>query len=198
MVTVPPYAAPAKWYVAWLKKLLDGHPDSTAIGLANEETRLSGKDYARCRLHPPEGETLLLSMAIEGGNRQLRSGNTEGVRLSEHDNWRKNHLGAIAAIYGRSPYFDHISNLLFPVVSNLEYIYMQDLNKEIHRKVVRFLLGEISLSRLNNPCDQNVVIRERGKEIAAIIKSEISIIDSLMRHGQETLLGLMVIGEEKE
>lgn len=191
MVEFPPYMASAQWYAVWLKSISNGMNEIDAIQTANRVNGIERKELVRCRIMTGKGESLLLSMAVEGGSRKLREINKEqGLSLSAHGNWRKNHLGALEALYGKTPFYEHIMSGLFPVFKNQDLTALSSFNSGIHKVLSEFLLGDFYFNEKNNPFSENVVLMERGKEIAKRINPKISIIDSLMHLGRESLLAL--------
>lgn len=192
MVSFAPYAASAVWYNAWLGAITSGLSDDDSIILANKKTFISGKALARTILISGKGERLMLSMAVEGGARQLRNIKDNSlIFLSDHGNWRKNHLGAIEALYGKAPFYDYIIGELKPIYQNNDLMTLSSFNSAIHKVFKKILLEKISFERLNNLSAENVVIKERGKEISLNISPEISILDPLMKIGPETLLAII-------
>lgn len=187
----PPYAATVEWYVEWLKNRINGS-STGSIAVANKKCCVGGKDYSRTWLLTGKGEKLMLSMALEGGSGRLKNIDSfEEIRLSNHGNWRKNHLGAIEAVYRKAPFYDFIIDELQEVYNNYELETLASFNGAIHDCVVKSLTGGIYSDALNNLGEKNVVIIERGAEIAGHTDPTVSIIDPLMRFGPETLLMLI-------
>lgn len=190
MVTFPPYAPSLGWYVCWLQNILDGKSEQDAIAQAN--SGISPKKFVRTDISDKNGNIISLSMAIEGGGRKTRNiNNIENSLLSEHGNWRKNHLGALEAVYGRTPFFEHIIPSLSVPYQNRSLLSLKEFNSAIHQVLSRFLLREIPLTRLISYAGSPVV-SERAKELASKINPEISVIDSFMKFGPETLFAIYV------
>ncbi len=91
------------------------------------------------------------------------------------------HLGALEAICGRAPYYQHLIPKLRDAIGNPPKS-LRELNLSIHDDIATFLGVVATLTP---------EARERGNEIAADINPELSIIDPLMRFGKETLLALL-------
>lgn len=190
-----PYAASVNWYAAWLNAMLLGMSPKEAEASANRTDNVKGKGFTRCRINGVTGETLLLSIPIEGGATRLKKESAiPNLMLSDHGNWRHVHPGALNATYGRSPYFQHLMPLLADVYASPEKS-LSGFTTLLHEAIITFLLGDPhpphstlhpSLSTLRPPAIA------RGKELAAMIPSEISILDPLMRFGKETLLSLLL------
>lgn len=187
---VPPYLGSCGWYAAWIKAIGKGVSDEEAIAVANDICRMSGKDYARCRIasHPLDVTTsdiILLSVGIEGGAHQLKkAGAVARAYLSYHGNWPHIHAGALESIYGRMPYYPYLSPALIEVITG-KCDSLFSFNRRVHSVVTRILdlpslCGEYSES-----------VRERGQEIAASLNPELSIVDALMKYGRESVSGLL-------
>lgn len=192
---VVPYMASSAWYAEWLRGLTIGMPEQEAVGLANCAADVCGKDFARCRICGNGGE-ILLSAAIEGGAARLkRASALPRVMLSDHGNWRHTHLGALNAAYGRAPYFQHFMPLLEPVYQS-EEVSLQGFNAKIHWAIRKMLFGDDDPLQLIQTIKGSNAAAARGKEIAGEISMRLSVIDSLMRHGRETLLALLSSGSQ--
>ncbi|MBD5359013.1 MAG: WbqC family protein [Bacteroides sp.] len=187
-----PYAASVGWYASWLHALTLGMSREEAEVFANHTHHINGKGFTRCLINGASGE-ILLSLPVEGGSAKLKKATAlMKLNLSEHGNWRHVHQGALNAAYGRSPYFQH----LMPVLTEV-YAYGEEslsrFNSRLHEAIVTFLFGDdtdsVPLSQYS-VSDSPVAI-PRGKELGAMISSEISILDPLMRFGRETLLILL-------
>ena len=190
MVDCVPYLAPAKWYARWLQARIDDCMEPIAEANA---VIIPGRDFARCTITDKAGHKMMLSAAVEGGARQLRSPhNMRGIRLSDHGDWRRAHPLAIDACYGRAPFFQHISDLIFPVYQNKETGSLCEFCNEMHRVVVSLLMGNISEERLKL-LNENDVIRKRGREIAAEIDTDVSILDPLMKFGPDAITGIIAL-----
>lgn len=103
-----------------------------------------------------------------------------------HGNWPHVHLGAMEAIYGRTPYYQHV----MPAVRNALQeppASLMELNALLHRAISTFLSVPA--------CKNTDGLAERCGEIASLINPELSIIDPLMRLGPETSLGLLALRE---
>lgn len=194
-MTFPPYAASAKWYAQWLKSLAEGNSDSAAIVKANVALEVAGKGMARCLVGTHTGEPLMLSVAVEGGARRLRdNSNLSRIKLSDHGDWRRTHMAALSTIYGKWPYFDHIADRLKPVYSDGDIEKLKQFNLEIHKVISSFLIGGIEPTNINKTIKEKK-IEKRCLEIANGIQPELSILDALMLHGPETILGISEWGK---
>ena len=192
-MTVVPFAASLEWYAAWWHARCKGLPDTESIAAANIAAGISGKDYARCRIMA-NGNEIILSMAIEGGAARLkRASLIPSAQLSDHGNWRHVHLGALEAAYGRTPYFQHLMPLINEVYNTQEKTLI-GFNTAFHHAVCSFLDIE-NLKDVEDimPSKLSCTMKERGEEIANGLGSGLSVIDSLMRLGKESILALDIL-----
>lgn len=179
-----PYLPSARWYALWLDARINGSTHEEAAAAANTATSVSGKDFARCRIAGRDCPTLL-SVAVEGGANRLRNPDVPAhAAVSMHGNWPHIHLGAMEAIYGRTPYYQHIMPTVSDVLQEPPASLME-LNGRLHRAIAAFLPVPALSKRAG--------IAERCREIASLINPELSIIDPLMRMGAETSLGLLAL-----
>ena len=188
----PPYAPSSRWHAIRIKGLARGESFENSCLSANEEFSL--RDFARCRITGHSDSPILLTVPVEGGSSVLKGMlPPKEIKLSNHGNWRRIHLGALEASYGRTPYYPYL-------MPNLKEIYegnfqtLRDFNLAIEEALFAFLLNNISrdeLSMLLNFSGNS--LRERGMEISGLIDPDLSIIDALMRIGPETLLALPFI-----
>ena len=190
MVKFPPLSPSSLWSSVYLKGLVTGIDPKEAI--LNANTRLiSPKEFGRYVLIDSRGEEEIMSLAVEGGGRQLRDiDKIPELRLSEHGDWRKAHLGAIEANLGRRPFYRHLENGIRNVYSNKQLTTLEDFNTAIFTEFFSFLLGNMTADDLAL-FYKNPVLQQRGEEIAKEIQPQISLLQPLSIFGKETLLGLL-------
>lgn len=63
----------------------------------------------------------------------------EQVRISEHDQWRDRHWGALFSSYGKSPYFDYLADDLHRLIVERPTDNLLQFNLELHRLLVDFM-----------------------------------------------------------
>lgn len=142
----------------------------------------------RCRLD----NGILLSVPLVGGasvSKRLRAGSdATDLRLSDHGKWRREHLGAFSAIYGRTPYFIH----LFP---GLERIYHDSESDdsflafaEALRKLTESWISDYPV--IERESVRNEAVRLRRMELKTKVNTDLSIFDAIFRFGKETALCL--------
>lgn len=61
------------------------------------------------------------------------------LEISEHGDWRRTHWGALFSAYGKSPFFEHISDDLEAMYNDHNITNLAEFNIAIHRLVVDFL-----------------------------------------------------------
>ncbi len=175
---LPPYLPSLRWYAAWARAIADGHTDDEAIALANGATGVKGKDYVRATL---PGQ--LLSVAIEGGSGRLKKGATKGsldaLEISLHGNWPHVHLGTLEALYGRTPYYQHLAGDLRKLIA-VPPERLAELNRSLHRLLTSWL--QIA------PAAPAPEALARGRELLAKVDPDLTILDALMRVGPEISL----------
>ena len=195
MVTFPPLAPTANWWAHLLKytslnKLPFGSIE--AVMFANSNL-VSSKEFGRYSISDSIGEVHTLSLAVEGGGRQLRSfDNIQELRLSEHGDWRKNHLGTLETCLGRKPYYKYLSEPLRNVYLNRNNTTLEEFNTAIFKLLCSFIIKDLHPSDLT--CfTQSLILRERGMEIASSIKSDLSSLEVVSDFGRESLLGFLAL-----
>lgn len=192
MVEYPPLAPSIRWCGAFFKSWAKGIPESEAFLIANSTLR-SPKDFGRYILKNQIEEYVKLSVAVEGGGKQLRTWDKiNNLYLSEHGDWRKVHLGAWEAILGRKPFFRYLEPALRDVYCDLNLKSLKEFNIAIFKILIAYLLGNLKPNSvvLN---ERNSEWRERGLEIAERFDQETSIIQALAENGPEALLGIMAL-----
>lgn len=188
----PPYLPSAAWYRRWLEAISEGYDDDHAIIIANRKEGVS-RELARTVVRDTSHRDLMLSIAVEGGSRQLRTGNNIGeIYLSEHGNWRHTHLNAIGACYGKKPFYPFIFDSLNEIYDNRETVRLEDFNLRLHLLIKDWLIGSIVVTDINL-FNSNPVLIERGKEIGGKIIPEISVLDAIMNFGKEAILGIFTL-----
>ena len=192
MVSYPPLAPSADWFTAFLKALSNGKSEEEAIVTANLKLN-SFKELGRYVINDTNGDKIILSLAVEGGGKQLKkSDGLESLRLSEHGNWRKVHMGGLEAALGRTPFYRDIEPGIKSVYQNLDIKSLEEFNIAIFQVLKSFLLGSNTPERLFE-CRKCIAWQDRGKELAENISMELSMIQSLSEYGREALLGIMMM-----
>ena len=193
MVDFPPLAPSAGWFAIFIEKLFAGYTKEKAVETANNLTLDSTKEFGRFTLFSPQQEPITLSMAVEGGGRQLRSFNKlESLNLSDHGDWRKIHLRAIEASLGRKPYYRYFQSDLENIYKDRNLTKLKDFNTAIFEDICSFLMGNIKPQEVS-AFYVNPVLVERGREISDSIRPEISVLQALATHGRETLIGILAM-----
>ena len=192
MVSFPPLFPDSLWVGNFLRVLADKKSREYAISTANSKLS-TPKLLSRFTITDPKDQELTLSMAVEGGGRKLRDiENLTDLKLSEHGDWRKIHLGALESCLGKKPFYRDIENRLVTIYSNKNIETIENFNTAIFNVVLSFLMGNLrteDLSQINLKSQ----LKERGEEIAKKIKKEISILQPLSEFGRETVLGIYLL-----
>ena len=189
MVNIPPLAPSARWFSRYIEAS-GSSAGSEEIAIANSIID-NPRDFGRFFLEDTRENKINLSIAIEGGGKQLRTfSSIEDLRLSEHGDWRKIHLGAIEACLGRKPFYRELEPKLSGVYLNRDIVTLREFNTAIFSVLNSFLMENISKDHISL-FYQNERLRERGKEIKAMIHPEISMIQILSELGKEAVLGIL-------
>lgn len=144
-----------------------------------------GKGFARTII---EGDRILSIPVVGGSGRLKRSDiNLDKIMISDHGRWRQEHLGAINAAYGKTPYFPYI----FP---ELEKIYREKSNGslgEFNRELFEFVYRFLDVDSIRKAIDEmNLINPQRLRQLKGELETKVnlnySIFDSLFRLGKNT------------
>ncbi len=132
----------------------------------------------------------VLSVPIVGGSGILKRQdiNLDKVLISNHGRWRQEHLGAMNAVYGKTPYFPYI----FPVIENIYHKKsngsLGEFNRELFDFVCRFLDVNIIRRAMVDMKSRNPYRFEQMKrEFETKVNLNYSIFDTLFRLGKNTV-----------
>lgn len=170
---VTPFCPTARWVSAYMTARLGGAGETDARLQADRIESVEGKAFAHCQL--PE---MRLSVPVTGGASVLKRHTAEPV-LSEHGKWRREHLGAWNAAYGRTPFFIHLMPQIAAVYNHSEGITLERFNSELLQVALSWIDGE-ELTLRGEPYD------EVRKELKQKIDDSLSIFDAIFRLGRET------------
>lgn len=191
MVSIVPFLPSFHWYVRFLQSLQDGANEMESIEYANGILSLMGKEYGRTVISERD-KRRTISVSIVGGNATLKyKGNLPIALLSDHGDWRQNHLKTFEALYGKTAFFSEIFPMLKMCYSADDHS-LPSFNHSLHEALLSILLPD------THSLSQNITVsaRERGLELAEVISPDLTLLDSLMRFGPETLLPLLVWKEK--
>lgn len=194
MVTFPPLLPSSDWMASFLDALTREKDFDFAISSANNSLP-TPREFARYQILDSRGDHLTLSVAVEGGGRQLRDfSKIQNLFLSEHGDWRRNHLRALEACLGKKPYFPYLFPDLNLIYLDKELKTLKDFNFRLFEFLLTFLLADIPLSQIAR-FHSDEVLQERGLEIASQIPRGISSFEAVAIHGKEALLGFLAIND---
>lgn len=168
-----PWAASAAWYAAYFDAIRRGFAASPAFDM---------RDVARTLVGDGPGMRVL-TVPLVGGADVLKRDNPYPF-LSGHGKWRREHLGAWAAAYGKTPYFCHL-------MPEIEKIYaefadgspLEEFNRAFHRLAIHWL--EPAASALLDADALGLC-----KELSTKVNGSASIFDAIFRFGKEAGFGL--------
>lgn len=183
------FAASGRLYGEWLISLTEHSvKEDSDLSLFPE------KDSARTSI---EGN-ITLSVPIKGGASRLKKHTFHAdLPLSDHGRWRETHLGALAAQYGKTPYFAY----LFPEIKNIYEKSKADsffsFSNKIHTLISHNLGIEQKIPETvkelkeKNPVLYNSLREEwQGRITERML--DLSIFDTLFRFGPMTAPALMM------
>ncbi|MDE6007351.1 MAG: WbqC family protein [Muribaculaceae bacterium] len=177
---VTPLTVTVGWLRIYNGHLRAGNSDIESRRYANREAGISGKMYARCELRGYR-----LTVPLEGGAGVLKHKEAD-PKLSEHGKWRREHLGAWRAAYGRSPYFIH----LFP---EIEEVYSRSGGmslEEFNSRLLEVALGWLDRSIFE--VEELSAISKIAAETRSITDESLSVFDLLFRIGPDAIFALLL------
>lgn len=197
---VTPFGVTSNWIAEYLKLISAGVSDKDARIAANSNLRIKDKEFARTFISGP----MMLTVPVMGGASILKRKDCNPI-VSEHGKWRKEHIGALHATYGRTPYFDHLIHEIEEVYNCPEGTLLEEFNS----RLLDLALGWIDIKALasikkkignldENNTDYNVHdnIEKRYSCIIGDIKNkmcpDLSIFDAIFRYGKESIWGLCI------
>lgn len=176
---VTPLTTTLRWVETYLDELSHGADEISARLSADRITEVSGKSFARLFL--PD---TILTIPVEGGAAILKRRNACPI-LSEHGKWRREHLGAIRTIYGRTPYFIHLMPRLEEIYDNSQGISLEEFNSRLLDLVLSMIDRDALTMRMT--VDSSRLIRQEKR---LLIDPDLSILDALFHMGKEVTLAL--------
>lgn len=141
------------------------------------ELRYIGKETARCLI-----ATGRLTIPVEGGASVLKRKDADPV-LSEHGKWRREHLGAWSAAYGRTPFYAHLMPQIEKIYLNSESLTLDHFNRRLLEVACRWLDSRALEA-------SGCTIEAVRKEIRTKVDPQLSIFDAIFRLGKETVFAL--------
>ncbi|MBD5208214.1 MAG: WbqC family protein [Bacteroidales bacterium] len=148
--------------------------------------RIGGKERVRSRIAGGER----LSVPVAGGASALKRGGD--LQISQHGRWQDVHLGALRAVYGRTPWFIH----LFPEIERIYNCFsegrMADFTGELHKLVLHWIGDEATLNAaMEMHCNQPERFEAIASELSKGIDPELSVLDALFRLGPDVIFLLI-------
>ncbi len=122
---VTPLTVTAGWLRQYAAALGDGMEPRRARIEATRLSGISGKEFAHCRI-----STGTLTVPVSGGAVVLKRHGADPP-LSEHGKWRREHLGAWNAAYGRTPYYIHLMPEIEGVYARSEGMTLEEFNSAL-------------------------------------------------------------------
>ncbi|MDE5790598.1 MAG: WbqC family protein [Muribaculaceae bacterium] len=188
-----PFASSAARYSDWLRVLLMKDAETSYISakdVALSFPSVRGKEQARTMI---DGG-IMLSVPVVGGGARLKRECGRDIMISDHGRWQDVHLGAIKAVYGKTPYFAH----LFPVIKGIYRDHgigsLEDFNLALHHLALHWLgldeEGLLEEIRGMSP-DKKELLGVLAQEMRKDIDMNHSIFGLLFRLGRESLFAIL-------
>lgn len=144
--------------------------------------------YNRSLILGPDGE-MQLSVPVIGGITAVKKANPQTWICADDKNWRHQHLGAINAAYGRTPFFIHFFPIVEKIINDSSVTSIEQLNNQLYIAIAKFL-----------ELEKHTYILQKTKhsKLIATVKSEImldmppshvdvSIIHHIFHFGKDTI-----------
>lgn len=181
---VTPFGISPLWLAEYFRRRNCGTNDCEARLRADIAANVTGKGFARSVIRGANKDiyaslpVITLTIPVAGGSSVLKRRNADPL-LSEHGKWRREHLGALSASYGRTPFYDHLMPEIEAVYVRSEGMTLEEFNS----RMLNVALGWLEIT---------AVMRDRERLssviscISARVERDISIFDSIFRLGRET------------
>lgn len=145
-----------------------------------------GKELARTLI---AGDRLL-SVPVEGGASRLKrlpQGLAE-IMISDHGAWRREHLGAWNAVYGKTPFFPYLYPLIEEAYANHSHGSLSEFNDALWKIALDFIQADETLSAVRELADHNPDrLEEIRKELTTKVNLNYSIFDAIFRLGKNVI-----------
>lgn len=174
-----PYAATLSWYADYVKWLI------------GEGTfpMPSPHQLNRCTIKSNTGSRLL-TVPVVGGFSVLKTGRRSDAELSDHGDWRREHKGALAAEYGKMPFFSHFAPMIFEVIDQ-KNLTLQQLNHAMHKAICNAAgIDQLHVLRSMRELRPNTYA-DLHREVSARLNTDISILQAIFMIGRDTTFYLL-------
>lgn len=147
-----------------------------------------GRFLTRTRIWSNSPEGMTLTVPVEGGASALKRRDASGLRVSNHGDWTRIHLGAMEAAYGREPYFQHF----FPEIAAIIERHpakVRNLNRSLLSAILTLMDYEGEMDGiLRLQAEREVRFASIERRLLDGIDTTHSVIEPLFRYGKDTLL----------
>lgn len=174
-ITIP-YLASLEWYFRRLR----GEKAAPGRGRYNRSAIASG------------GGELILTVPVKGGIRTIKRCPAQQWLAADEKPWRHTHLGALAAAYGRTPYYSHYMPAIEAAIADRSMVELNEISLAIHNVALRALDIE-GARRMLASCgaDRRAMFMRRADEISASCRPGLSMFDAIFRFGPEAIFSLL-------
>lgn len=122
----------------------------------------------RCVIFGADGKLDLIVPILKRNRKQL----VKDVKISNADNWQKNHWKSIEAAYRSSPYFEYYEDLFHPFYNKKTHVFLTDFNLELMNIICHVLkipnsinLSEYYIEPSNDIIDFRTEISPKNKSL---------------------------------
>lgn len=180
---VTPLTVTPAWLDAWFRASSRCSDRASWLEEALRAAPTAGKDFARLRLRD-----VTLTIPVEGGSNALKRHNA-CPRISEHGKWRREHLGALDAVYRRTPFYAHLMPEFERIYSESEGKTLEEFNNDMLLLALRWLDvgdGALRSETQSESTGRTLLFTTIRHELTSKINPGISIFDAIFRLGKET------------
>ena len=145
-----------------------------------------GKELARTLI---AGDRLL-TVPVEGGASRLKRSpqNLSEIMISDHGAWRREHLGAWNAVYGKTPFFPYLYPLIEEAYENNSHRSLAEFNDALWKIALDFIRADETLSAVREMAHTNPERLEAIKtELTTKVNLNYSIFDAIFRLGKNVI-----------
>lgn len=195
----PPLFPTGNWWKIRLSALMEGIPDDTAILKANEAYAASAgsvtkarRNWMRFTISSRNGTPVTLSIPVNGSASALKNHTPDGWELSDHGDIRRTLPHTLSTEYNHTPFYRYIAPALPIFTDDSEEVLCSALCRRLDRAVMHILGLDDSIETLSTlqsaVANKSFILGTRKEELLNKADLSISIFDTLMRLGPETLI----------
>ncbi len=116
----------------------------------------------RCVIFGADGKLDLVIPILRRNSKQYM----KDVKISNVDNWQKNHWKSLEAAYRSSPYFEYYEDYFFSIYNQKKFDFLVDLNQELLSTIFKLLKTNFELTLSNEYVESSENIIDLRKHIS--------------------------------